>query len=94
MASSDSEGDPDGQQPAHDIILPEPKNADETKTLAFTSDFKEKGRTVIVRCDELFRDRVDREHLIGKIEGALIASKYVDTDHFSLPLLMVYPCFP
>ncbi|USP73289.1 uncharacterized protein yc1106_00563 [Curvularia clavata] len=58
----------DGMLAAHESRI----NA---KTLTFAPDPKRNKSVVTVRCNELFRGHVDRDHLIGKMEGALIASK-------------------
>ena len=46
-----------------------------SKTLTFASDPIRNGGIVAVQCSDLFRGRIDRERLIGKMEGVLIASK-------------------
>ncbi|KAL6149805.1 hypothetical protein ACJQWK_02516 [Exserohilum turcicum] len=51
-----------------------------TKSFTFALDGGSKRGTVTVQCHELFRDRADREHLIGKMEGVLVASKAHNVD--------------
>jgi hypothetical protein len=49
---------------------------DSGKTFTFASDPKGEGE-LVVRCDALFRGLENREHLLGRMEGVLIASRYV-----------------
>lgn len=58
----------DGTLAAHESSI-------DTKTLTFARDPRRSNVFVTVRCSELLRGHVNREHLIGKTEGALIASK-------------------
>lgn len=48
----------------------------------FASNIDSKGGFITLRRDDLFRDHADRERLIGKMESALIESKYVS--HYTL----------
>ena len=50
----------------------------EERVFTFASETKGEGE-LIVRCDELIRGYANREHLLGKMEGVLIASRYVIT---------------
>ena len=45
------------------------------KTLAFAPDPNNKNMVTTVRCSDLFRGHINKEYLIGKMEGVLIASK-------------------
>ena len=47
------------------------------ETITFPSCSSDKNGSVTVRHDDLFRDHMHRERLIGKMEGILIASRYV-----------------
>jgi hypothetical protein len=49
---------------------------DEEKVFTFASESKDGA--VTVRCDELLRGHANRERLLGKMEGVIIASRYVN----------------
>jgi hypothetical protein len=50
---------------------------EEGKVFTFASESKDEG-AVTVQCDELLRGHANREHLLGKMEGVIIASRYVN----------------
>jgi hypothetical protein len=60
------------------------------KTFASASEDKREGG-VTVRSDDLVRGYANRERLLGKMEGVIIASRYVDSVHqpFSLERLWI-----
>lgn len=58
----------DGMLAAHESNI-------DTKILTFAPDPRRSNIVVTVRCNELFRGHVNKKHLIGKMEGALIASR-------------------
>jgi hypothetical protein len=53
------------------------ESRDKGKVFTFASESKDEG-AVTVRCDELLRGHANREHVLGKMEGVIIASRYVN----------------
>ena len=75
--SDDDEESSVVEEKIHDGGYETERMEEDPEIFTFASSVKSAGDVITLRRDELFRGHADREHLIGKMESALIESRYV-----------------